>query len=639
MEINKKLARILIVDDNIDEANRIYSLLRRLGYEVTCAFSHYEVESAIRVNPFNIVLLDCVMPEKNGPVIAQNIYSTFKSSISVILMSGIVNKSNMAFCRIPNVKGIIKKPFDDVEFSKLVKKIIKEQFYSKSNEDIYSLLSEKVLTVKQCDEKIKKININKKEHFLLLFSYFFHSKSEGILSFSKNNVFSKIHFYNGRIVYFDEDNFREKSIRYIKEKNLLSVREISDLSKIKSDIIIYTIKQSFLSPHHYIDFVIERVFNHIIYFSHQKDFKIEFQDLKQTSSDFKIDTNFDQSITLNDFSSQIGSYIKEHLSEHYLEDVFKELKDRQIDLISLKESHVKLPFLNNFLTQKSKMKDFCLIKEFCQLFKDAPQVYTNLYKALIYNFIKIKQNLDENQTIEKFHLKWCSYLLKELETLDVTQVFERIGCKDANDFEKMKSVYRRFLKVNHLDSDFCSSKEVKNKMSEVLKIINHSYRILSNKNKIAKYRQEQSQQESLKVVAFKELESEFQTLMLAQKQDELKKMVKKMEVIVKILPALEVKMNLYRMVYSMKENNYLIKEDMIAEFSSKLVNESHYDEMKELYFYVRGCLEICKGDLQSAQLFFKESMKKNEKFSLAKFEMMNLKNKSTKGFFKFKKSG
>ena len=192
--------------------------------------------------------------------------------------------------------------------------------------------------------------------------------------------------------------------------------------------------------------------------------------------------------------------------------------------------------------------------------------------------------------------------------------------------------------MNHIDSQICSSEEIKHKILEILKIVNQSYKILSDKNRMAKYRREKSQQESLKVVAFKELESEFQALILGQKNDEIKKLIRKMSAIVEILPALKTKMDLYKMCFMMKENNYLITEEVIVEFSSKLVNESHHEDMKELYFYVRGCLEICKGDLQSAQSLFQKSIEQNSKFSLANFELVNLKNKSAKGFSIFKKS-
>lgn len=71
MEIDKKLAHILIVDDNIKEANGVYDQLKDLGYKASFAFSYEEAESMIRINAINIIILDCFMPGINGPDLAQ----------------------------------------------------------------------------------------------------------------------------------------------------------------------------------------------------------------------------------------------------------------------------------------------------------------------------------------------------------------------------------------------------------------------------------------------------------------------------------------------------------------------------------------------------------------------------------------
>lgn len=640
MEIDKKLAHILIVDDNIKEANGVYDQLKDLGYKASFAFSYEEAESMIRINAINIIILDCFMPGINGPDLAQKIYSSFKSSISVILMSGIVKKSNIKFLSIPNIHTMVSKPVDKVELDQLIKEILKKQFYTQESKSIFSIISERVLPVKELNQKIASLSSLEKEDIFLFFSYLFHSKSEGILTFSKNKKFLKIYFYNGYIVYFDENNFKDKSIQYIKENHLLS-EEIPSLSKIKTNIIVYTVKQSFLSPHHYTNFTVKRVFDGLKYFFNQKDFQINFEKLTEKSSleDLEINLNFDQKVLINEFVTLINSFVDENLSEQSLKEKFKNLERTQLDLGFLKESSSKEPFLKNIINQRRKMKDICSIKEFVQSFKsEEPRIYTLLYKALIVNLIRIKTDSHEIQKIEKFYLKRFSYLMKEFESLSIEEFFKSLGCKNTNDIQAIKSIHKRFISVNHIDSFFYSSDELKDKILETLKIVNKYYDVLSDKNKMENYRKEQKQKESMKMVDFKELENKFQILLLEKNYDEIKKIMKEMKILNETLPSLENRIILYQMCFKMKERNYLIEDNERIQFSMELLKEHKYKEIKDLFLYVRGCLEICRGDLKSAQSCFEQSMEVNSTFNLPRLELINLKDKSTKTFSIFKKS-
>ena len=643
MGINKKLARILIVDDNIDEANGTYNLLKKMGYEASFVFSFKEAESAIRVTPFNIVILDCFMPGMDGPTLAQKIYSTFKSSISVVLVSGIVKKSNIKFFKIPNVHTMINKPLDSNKLDSIIKDVLKTQFYEQPQESVFSILSEKILKPEELNQKIQKLKNFTSEDLLLLFSYLFHSKSEGTLTLSKDQKFFKTYFYNGGITHFDENNYRENSIQYIKENRLLLDDEMKDISKIKSDLIIYMIKQSFLSPHHYTHFIIERVLSMLNEFSHQKGFKIEFMKSKGEFSleqeDFSTGINFEQKkILLDDFSKPIDSFVEKNFSEKTLKEKFENFKSLQLDLTPLKEGSLQASFLKEWNSKKSHMKSIYSIKDFISLVGKSSSFYTKLYKALFYNFIELKRDSYEEQTISQFYLKRYSYLLKELESMDIDQTFELLGCKDLNDVQQVKSVHNRFIKFNHVDSHFCYSKDVKDRVLKVLQIVNQAYSVLLDKNKMEKYNKEKAHKKSLSMVKFKGFEEDFRNLLLEKNYDQLKRTIQNMESLSKELPQLELKIDLYKICLMIKEKDYLIDENVRLEFSSQLVREDQYGDIKDLFYYVRGCLEKCKGDLKEAQAFFQKAIDYNVKFNLAQIEMMDLKNKTNKSFSLFKKS-
>jgi len=62
----RRLARILVVDDNQHNTLLMRELLSQKGYEVVTANIASEAEAEMRENPPDLVLLDVIMPDKSG---------------------------------------------------------------------------------------------------------------------------------------------------------------------------------------------------------------------------------------------------------------------------------------------------------------------------------------------------------------------------------------------------------------------------------------------------------------------------------------------------------------------------------------------------------------------------------------------
>lgn len=75
--------KILIVDDEKKLANIMSLYLKKEGYEVTCAYNGDDGESLIENNPFDLIILDIMMPKKDGWSLLRKIKSS--SNIPVIL--------------------------------------------------------------------------------------------------------------------------------------------------------------------------------------------------------------------------------------------------------------------------------------------------------------------------------------------------------------------------------------------------------------------------------------------------------------------------------------------------------------------------------------------------------------------------
>jgi CheY-like chemotaxis protein len=78
-------ARVLVVDDNIVNQKVAAQLLRRLGYDPAVASSGAESLTALRANPFDLILMDIEMPEMDGPTAAAHIRRDFAPAIQPVI--------------------------------------------------------------------------------------------------------------------------------------------------------------------------------------------------------------------------------------------------------------------------------------------------------------------------------------------------------------------------------------------------------------------------------------------------------------------------------------------------------------------------------------------------------------------------
>ena len=60
------MPHVLVVDDHENTAKAMATLLRRLGYEASCAFNAADALEILRRQPTSLVLLDVMMPHTSG---------------------------------------------------------------------------------------------------------------------------------------------------------------------------------------------------------------------------------------------------------------------------------------------------------------------------------------------------------------------------------------------------------------------------------------------------------------------------------------------------------------------------------------------------------------------------------------------
>jgi twitching motility two-component system response regulator PilH len=116
---------ILVVDDSPTEQRIVASALARQGYRViTAADGDEAIDKAAREQP-SLVVLDVVMPRKNGFQVCRHLKSTETTrAIKVLLLTGKDQDSDRFWGMKQGADGYLTKPFEDADLLANVAKLI-----------------------------------------------------------------------------------------------------------------------------------------------------------------------------------------------------------------------------------------------------------------------------------------------------------------------------------------------------------------------------------------------------------------------------------------------------------------------------------------------------------------------------------
>jgi len=83
-------AKIMVVEDNLDEAKLIKMVLEGEGYEAVCAFNGKEALEKVASEKPDLIVLDIMMPEMDGFAFCSELRSTAgNEDVPVVLLTGV----------------------------------------------------------------------------------------------------------------------------------------------------------------------------------------------------------------------------------------------------------------------------------------------------------------------------------------------------------------------------------------------------------------------------------------------------------------------------------------------------------------------------------------------------------------------
>jgi CheY-like chemotaxis protein len=116
--------RVLVVDDYVDSAESMATLLRMLGYDVSTAYDGYAALHVARARQPDVILLDISMPGLNGYDVARQMRQLFGDDLLLIALTANGFEEDRRLAQEAGFDCHLIKPTDIEELEEILRQLV-----------------------------------------------------------------------------------------------------------------------------------------------------------------------------------------------------------------------------------------------------------------------------------------------------------------------------------------------------------------------------------------------------------------------------------------------------------------------------------------------------------------------------------
>ncbi len=119
------MAKILIADDSLAELQIFQATLQSTGHTIVTVMDGEAAEEKVKSEPIDLIILDVIMPKKNGFQVCRTIKSDEQyKNIPIIMVTSKDQESDKFWGMKQGADEYLTKPFNPEDLLKAVKKYI-----------------------------------------------------------------------------------------------------------------------------------------------------------------------------------------------------------------------------------------------------------------------------------------------------------------------------------------------------------------------------------------------------------------------------------------------------------------------------------------------------------------------------------
>lgn len=629
MAVSNKDINILIVDDNASFLSYAESILSGLGYAITTCQEPKRAEFLIRQQSFHIVLIDCLMPELDGNQLARRIYDTFKSSISIILMSGVFKNQMLSGI---NKFPFLTKPFEEKKLKEVIESSVKKLFCVKNSESLsLDIISKEhsPFTLKKRIPMYESISGIEAIH-LLFFNLLAEEKLTIRISCSSDSMDFSIS--NRNIVSYSNQN-AENLLSFLGSNNLLSSSESSLFNNLDYGKLVDTlVSSSLVSPHQILKYTLQQMLTDLNKIGQAENVNISFFPLNYSPV----------LISFERFTNMIESLIEEDFPVISIQKMFNPYKDNKIIINEEKKEewiNLDTPVLQILSTHIDKITKLPFNK-FMALYSADQQssVYRALMKLIIQEYISFSREGLSSMELGHVYEERCKTILNIIDGLEYDGVFSFLGCSDMFNSAQVQKVYSNFIKLNHPDRFMNYPERARSLIDKINQSVNAAYSLFNDKNQLEKFRREKKLKTTQIILQVESMKKQILNAVRICSYDKAQGLVDELKVHTDFDEEVKLEVFLWNAVIEMEKSGLKIDSKKI-EFLNQKLSEMHLRGIVEqpLYHYVMGLVAICNKNNSLAQLCLNKALDIDKEFYLAKLKQLSL-SKSVNSIFTKKAS-
>lgn len=120
--------KILIIEDESDQIMMMRTRLESNGFEIISSPNGDDGIKKARSERPDLILLDLVMPKIDGYEVCRRLKSSPETKdIPVIIITAVMRRDIEKLCTDVCADGLVKKPYDPLEFLQLIQELISER--------------------------------------------------------------------------------------------------------------------------------------------------------------------------------------------------------------------------------------------------------------------------------------------------------------------------------------------------------------------------------------------------------------------------------------------------------------------------------------------------------------------------------